>query len=437
AFICFTSGTTGRPKGAIITHAMATAMHDQFQLGGEHGSSVAFGPDDVHLSYLPMAHVCEIVLQVSSLAVGARIGFWQGDPRKLMSDVAELKPTSFAATPMMYNRIYDRVWQQVSKEGWIKAAMFHAGYKSKLTWLSGNFHSHAIWDKAVFAPLKQLLGGRVRVLFSGSAPILPEVVSFLSIAFSCPVIIGYGLTEGMGGQTMTLLNDRTSTGTVGIPVPSVQIKLVDVPEMGYLTSNNPQSGEICFKGATAFPGYLDDEPATRETIDAEGWVHTGDIGSWDASGNLRIVDRKKSLFKLAQGEYVSPEKVETVYALHELVKDVFVTGDSARPFLVAVIHPHRERLLELAGRVMGEAAVKRVTYERLCEDPDVRAAVVDLLSGWVAGRGDLLGFEVVRNVALVPAPFPDETRTATDKKIRHVAKKVYEAKIKAMYNEAR
>ncbi|KAI8918299.1 hypothetical protein DFJ77DRAFT_498286 [Powellomyces hirtus] len=436
AKICFSSGTTGLPKGIILTHGMITSSAERYHVGEEYGLDIPVGSTDVLISYLPMAHVFEMVLQTVVLHCGARIGFWQGDVARLMLDVQELKPTLFAGTPRIYNRIYDGVMAQVSKAGWVKSALFHTAYNGKLTWLARNMYNHAIWDNVVFAKVKQMLGGRVRILLTGAAPLGNEVASFLRIAFSCPLLEGYGMTEGMGSVTVTYPRDTQSVGTVGIPIPGVIVKLVDVPDMNYLSSSNPPAGEICFKGPVAFPGYYKDPERTAETIDADGWVHTGDIGIWTPSGHLKIIDRKKNLFKLSQGEYVSPEKVEQVYSRHELIDACFVTGNSTESSLVAVINPTKGSLMDfIKEKALGVSA--ETPFEQICENKLVRKAVITELTQWVRRQNVLKGFEIIKNVVLEPKLFADiGLITPTFKLKRHDAKVHYELQVQAMYKES-
>ncbi|KAJ3160449.1 Long-chain-fatty-acid--CoA ligase 6 [Geranomyces michiganensis] len=437
ARICWTSGTTGKPKGAIITHGMCSAATERFQLGAEAGLDIDLGPNDVLISYLPMAHVFENVCNGIAWATGARIGFWQGDVQRLMDDVQELRPTAFMGTPRIYTRIYDAVVGKAKSGGMVKSLLFAAACRGKTGWLSKHAYEHPVWDKVVFAKVRQMLGGRVRFLLTGAAPLSPEVADFLKIAFSCPLIEGYGMTEGMASVTVTCARDLDAKGTVGIPVPSVYVKLRDIPEMGYLSTNDPPAGEVCFKGPVAFPGYFEEPEKTAETIDSDGWVHTGDIGIWTPTGHLKIIDRAKALLKLSQGEYVSPEKIESIYARHPVVDtNIFVTGNSLESYLVAVINPTRSALLTLLWERGVQGDFADAPLEVLCAHKAARVAVVAELNQWIRKSGTLKGFEIVKNVILEPVPFNDlGLITPTYKLKRFDSKKYYEEQVSSMYAE--
>lgn len=164
-----------------------------------------------------------------------------------------------------------------------------------------------------------MLGGNVQYIGSGSAPINPAVLDFLKVAFSCIVAEGYGSTENSGTATKIFPHDQEPNGTVGPPQAGVEIKLVDVPEMSYFSTDKPHPrGELCTRGQMVIPGYYKDAEKSAEAIDQEGWLHTGDIALVDEKGRFKIIDRIKNLVKLSQGEYVALEKVENVYTLSPL-----------------------------------------------------------------------------------------------------------------------
>ena len=358
AYICYTSGTTGMPKGAVIQHGNMVADASAAQLVGLNISVV-----DSHLSYLPLAHVFERIVHAAVLAEGAAIGFYQGDTLKLMDDLKELRPTIFVSVPRLWNKIYDKVTGGAAEAGGIKAALFHAAVEGKKYWLThGGHQSHVLWDSLVFNGVKARLGmDRTRLLVTGSAPLAPHVQEFLRVLIGAPMLEGYGQTECSAACSATPMWDQGNVGHVGIPLPCCEIKLVSVPEMGYKVGDtfhdrtvdaagavlNPGlpcngRGEVCVRGANVFPGYYKEPAHTAEVLDADGWLHSGDIGLWDARGMLRIIDRKKNIFKLSQGEYVAAEKLEGVYTKSHLVAQAFVYGDSLHAVLVAVVVPSED-----------------------------------------------------------------------------------------------
>jgi len=431
ATVCYTSGTTGLPKGAVITHrnlVSNAASCERRMIGGKAGPPMGFR--DTHISYLPLAHIYERLAMVSNLHRGVRVGFFRGDMLLLLEDIAELRPTVFSSVPRLYNRIYDAVLQQVREGGALKQRLFAMALASNRTAYKANRRPNPLWERLVFKKIKDKLGGRVRIMTTGASPISDEVLDFLRAAFSCEVVEGYGMTEG--GVMSCSAPDDTEGGNVGPPAVVNEIKLVSVPEMNYSTSDRPfPRGEVCVRGPSVFKGYLKDEAKTREAIDEEGWLHTGDVGTWLPGGRLKIVDRKKNIFKLAQGEYVAPEKLEGVYSRSPLVAQCFVHGDSLQPSLVSICVPDPDAMAAWAER----AGVAGTPLHELCGREDVRQAVLGSMREQAA-RAKLQGFEMVKAVHLDAEPWTvdNELLTPTMKLKRPQAKKRYQAQIAAMYN---
>ncbi|CAN1743938.1 Long chain acyl-CoA synthetase 4, partial [Linum perenne] len=177
-------------------------------------------------------------------------------------------------------------------------------------------------DKFVFSKVKQGLGGNVRLILSGAAPLASHVESYLRVVTCAHVLQGYGLTESCAGSFVSLPNEMSMLGTVGPPVPNVDIRLESVPEMGYDALSSTPRGEICIRGDTLFSGYYKRDDLTEEVL-IDGWFHTGDVGEWQPDGSMKIIDRKKNIFKLSQGEYVAVENLENIYGATPAIDSVY------------------------------------------------------------------------------------------------------------------
>uniref|UniRef100_A0A671VFA7 Arachidonate--CoA ligase n=1 Tax=Sparus aurata TaxID=8175 RepID=A0A671VFA7_SPAAU len=370
AVVCFTSGTTG--TGSFVIRQ-----------------------EDVSISYLPLAHMFERMIQVSMFCHGARVGFYQGDISLLMDDIKTLKPTFFPVVPRLLNRIYDKILGSVTSP--LRRALLHYAVRRKQAELSsGVVRNNSLWDKLVFNRIQANLGGNLRFVLTASAPISPTVLSFLRATLGCLIFEGYGQTECTAGCTFSMPGDW-SAGHVGAPLPCAMVKLVDIPDMNYYAKNG--DGEICVQGPSVFRGYLKDAERTSEALDSDGWLHTGDVGQWLPNGTLRIIDRKKHIFKLSQGEYIAPEKIENVYMRCVPVLQVFVHGDSLQSFLIGIVVPDPEVFVDWAKDrgIVG-------SHEELCQNPDVKKAVLEDMRA-VGKEAGLKSFEQVKDLHLHPETF--------------------------------
>ncbi|XP_061691916.1 long-chain-fatty-acid--CoA ligase 1-like isoform X1 [Syngnathoides biaculeatus] len=424
AVICFTSGTTGNPKGAMLSHGNIVSNCSAFLKQTQ--ATCPLGPRDIHISFLPLAHMFERVVQGVMMVQGSKVGYFQGDIRLLMDDVCTLKPTVFPMVPRLLNRMYDRIFGQAntSVKRWL---LDFACSRKQAEMLKGIVRRDSIWDRLIFRKVQASLGGCVRLMVTGAAPVSPNVLTFLRAALGCQFYEGYGQTECTGGCTLTMPGDWIA-GHVGVPLPCNSIKLVDVAEMNYLALNG--EGEVCVKGPNVFQGYLKDPEKTAETIDADGWVHTGDIGKWLPNGTLKIVDRKKHIFKLAQGEYIAPEKIENVYLRSDPVAQVFVHGDSLQAFLVAVVVPDHDFLCAWTKRTMGLEG----SYNTLCSSVDVKAAILDDMVRLGKNAG-LKSFEQVKAICLHPELFSVDNGllTPTLKAKRNELRQHFRSQIDELY----
>ncbi|XP_074764552.1 long-chain-fatty-acid--CoA ligase 5 isoform X1 [Athene noctua] len=422
--VCFTSGTTGNPKGAMLTHQNVVANAAAFLRSTE--NTVECTSSDITMSYLPLAHMFERVVQTVVYSCGAKVGFFQGDIKLLTDDMKTLRPTLFPVVPRLLNRIYDKI--QSGAKSPVKRCLLNFAVIMKMAEIKqGIIRNDSIWDRLVFKKVQETMGGRVRIMVTGAAPISPSVLTFLRAALGCQIFEAYGQTECSAGCTFSMPGDWT-TGHVGAPLACNIIKLDDVEEMNYFSSNN--EGEVCIKGPNVFKGYLKDPEKTAEAIDKDGWLHTGDIGKWLPNGTLKIIDRKKNIFKLAQGEYIAPEKIENVYIRSAPVAQVFVHGESLRSFLIGIVVPDPETLPEFAAKL----GVKG-SYEDVCKNPAVKTAILEdmVRLGREAG---LKSFEQVKDLYIHTEMFSVENGllTPTLKAKRAELVKLFQKQIESLYS---
>ncbi|KAK7264344.1 hypothetical protein RJT34_31951 [Clitoria ternatea] len=432
--IMYTSGTTGEPKGVIIKNEafMAEVLSiDQILLLTDKVAT----EDDVYFSFLPLAHVYDQIIETYCIYKGSSIGFWQGDIRFLMEDVQALKPTIFCGVPRVYDRVYAGINSKISSGGALRSTLFQYAYNYKLGYLEKGLpqdKAAPLFDRLVFDKIKQALGGRVRLLLSGAAPLPSHVEEFLRVTFGATLSQGYGLTESCGGCFSAIGNVFSMLGTVGVPMTTIEARLESVPEMGYDALSNEARGEICLRGNTLFSGYHKRQDLTEEVL-VDGWFHTGDIGEWQPNGAMKIIDRKKNIFKLSQGEYVAVENIESKYLRCPLITSIWVYGNSFESFLVAVVVPEK--------KAIEDWAVKHDLtddFKSLCENVKARKYILDELNN-TGKKHQLRGFELLKAVHLEPIPFDMERDliTPTFKLRRPQLIKQYKDRIDQLYKEAK
>lgn len=375
-----------------------------------------------------------------------------------MEDVKTLRPTIFPSVPRLLNRVYSTVLGNVEEASAKKKKFFTKAMASKKkrmedgTCCGGPTNKHWLWDRLVFKKTRQALGGRVRLIVTGSAPISDDVMRFLRSAFACTVLEGYGASETAAATTITKPGDMT-LGHVGLPLPCSEIALQSIPEMSYFVDDATAKkflgksggkkaayklgGEICVRGPHVMRGYINNKEKTLEAIDTDGWYHTGDVGVWIEGGRLKIVDRKKSLLKLAQGEYVAPEKVEgLLLAGSRFISQIWVHGDSLKSFVVAIVVPDVRACEREWGQQWGEAF--DLENQRV-RDTICKAILADFVrigkSKGPDGRDRLRGFEIPRAVRLHLREFQeDDLLTPTSKAKRNVMVEFFADEIEAMYD---
>jgi len=340
ACIMYTSGSTGLPKGVMIAQRNFTAVVGAALKG------LDFSEKDYWLGYLPLAHILELSAENACMCAGAAIGY--GNPRHLtdrtckpMGDIRAVRPTMMAGVPRVWDTIMKGALEKVNTAGGLKKMLFHSAFGKKLYWIKQG-EDTPFWNWLVFRKLAGVLGGRMRLMISGGAPLSKETNEFCRVAFSCPIIQGYGLTETTGGGTFQDPNGPFTTLNVGLPAPSCELKLVDVPDMNYLHSDKPcPRGEVAIRGHSISLGYYKNEKKTKEEFRGD-WFFTGDVGRKNEDGTLSIIDRKKNLVKLAFGEYVALENLEMLYGSNNPFvspNGICIYADSMKNHIVGLVIP--------------------------------------------------------------------------------------------------
>ncbi|KAK6131911.1 hypothetical protein DH2020_034348 [Rehmannia glutinosa] len=432
--IMYTSGTTGEPKGVILSNGafMAEVLSmDQLLLETDKAGT----EEDVYFSFLPLAHIFDQIIETYCILRGSSIGFWQGDIRFLIEDLLVLKPTIFCGVPRVYDRIYTGIMDRISAGGALKKSLFHIAYSYKLRNLEKGLRQEEaspLMDKLVFDKIKQAFGGRVRLMLSGAAPLPKHIEEFLRVTCCCVLSQGYGLTESCGGCFTSIANVFPMIGSVGVPMTTIEARLESVPEMGYDALSPVPRGEICLRGNTLFSGYHK-RPDLTEDVLVDGWFHTGDVGEWQPNGSMKIIDRKKNIFKLSQGEYVAVESIESTYSRCPLITSIWVYGNSFESFLVAVAVPERKALEDWAANNQ-----EKGDFQALCSNVKARKYILDELNS-TAKQHNLRGFEMLRAVHLEPIPFDFDRDliTPTFKLKRPQLLNYYKDCIDQMYSEAK
>ncbi|NXG82903.1 ACSL1 ligase, partial [Stercorarius parasiticus] len=423
AVICFTSGTTGNPKGAMITHQNIVSNASAFVKTTEK----TFSPssDDVLISFLPLAHMFERIVEVS-----IRLDL-RGYCTVCSAQDCCMHTATMCYMCCLFRLFYFFLTIFGQADTSLKRWMLDFASKRKEAELrSGIVRNNSFWDKVIFRKIQASLGGKVRLMVTGAAPVSASVLTFLRTALGCQFYEGYGQTECTAGCSLSLPGDWTA-GHVGAPMPCSIIKLVDVQEMNYLASRG--EGEVCVKGPNVFRGYLKDPEKTAEALDKDGWLHTGDIGKWLPNGTLKIIDRKKHIFKLAQGEYIAPEKIENVYLRCEALAQVFVHGESLQAFLVAIVIPDPETLRNWAKKRGFEGS-----YEELCKTKDLKKHILeDMLR--IGKESGLKSFEQVKDIFIHTEMFSIENGllTPTLKAKRPELRKYFQSQIDELYANAK
>ncbi|XP_019162362.1 PREDICTED: long chain acyl-CoA synthetase 8-like [Ipomoea nil] len=443
AVIMFTTGSTGVPKGVMITHGniVATAAAGMTKIP-------KLGAKDVYLAYLPLAHVYELAAETVILAAGGSIGYGSAltitdtsnnIKKGTRGDASVLKPTLMAAVPAVLDRVREGVMREVEEKGGNVEALFNIAYKRRLEALEGSWFGiwrleTRLWDKIIFKKIQTILGGKIRFMLSGGAPLSEDTQRFINICIGAPICQGYGLTETFAGATFSEWDDNF-VGHAGPPLPCAYIKLVSWEEGGYRITDKPMPrGEVVVGGCSVAAGYFNNDAETNDAyqVDERGmrWFYTGDVGRFHRNGCLEIIDRKKDIVKLQHGEYISLGKVEAALLSSDYVDTIMAYADPFHNYCIALIVPSREALLNWAE----EYGFRTRNIPELCDRQEAVKEIQHSLYevGVDAGLDKL---EIPARIKLLPEPWTPESGfvTAALKLKREQIKATFKDEIRKLY----
>lgn len=350
ATLVYTAGVSDRPRGVALTHGNLVAEVEALS------SLQLFSNDDSQLLFLPLAHIFARLLYLAAVGYGMTTIFGRG-PDRLVDDLAETSPTLMASVPWVYERLRDDIVDRIRKRRWrsrlLPVALEVGKAVSRRVQAGGDVGPVLRWEHRLFSQLlledvRELLGGEMRFLISGGAPLDEEICEFF---FAAGVLLleGYGLTETSGAVSFNMPDDFR-IGSVGKPLPGVEVTIAE-------------DGEILVRGPTVMKSYVTDREDEHRVVDEDGWLHTGDIGRFDDDGFLHLTDRKRELIVTSTGNHVTPGALEDELCAHPLVAHAVVVGDG-RPHLAAVVALEPDAVLDFVEEreLDGDKPVRELTF---------------------------------------------------------------------------
>merc|ERR1719347_1057006 len=436
AIIMYTSGSTGVPKGVMISHKnlVATSTTILFLRGFDN-------KNDMYIAYLPLAHVLELLSECTMLLLGVPIGYSSPNTmtslstaikRGQLGDAVLLRPTIMCTVPLILDRIYKNISEGANKKGAVFKKVFDFCYNYKLWWNTWGIQT-PVFDRIIFNKLKGILGGRMDLMIVGGAPLASKTQEYVRTCLGARLVQGYTMTETTCSGTCQVLGEL-SVGNVGGPMAGMEVRLIDWEEGNYRITDKPYPrGELVLGGDPVTRGYYKNTEKTQEdffTENGKQFFKSGDIGELRDYGSFKLIDRKKDLVKLQLGEYVSLGKVEAQMKTTPLVDNICVYADSNKTHTVAMVVPDKNNLEKLVR----DPSNAEMPYEDLCRDPDAVDKVLKKLMEH-GKRNGLEKFEIPTKVTLYPAVWMPESGlvTAAFKLKRKALQSAFQADIDRMY----
>ena len=348
--ICYTSGTTGNPKGVMLCQRGLICVLETCL----YAASIPLNEFSCHISFLPLAHIFERLVISSFMGKAAKVGFISGSVRTtLLEDMNLLGPTLLFTVPRILQTIRMKIFDGFnSLKEWKKKIAYKAYHTKLENYKKYGIITHAIYDNLIFKKVRAMFGNRIKAILCASAPMPKELADDIKIFFSVPVIEGLGMTELSGSAFATNYHDLTNY-TAGGVIGGAKMIIKSVPELGYSVNDvidgiKCPAGEICVKGPLVFKGYYKNDEENKKSFDKEGYFHTGDVGRlFPNYGNgIKIIDRVKEIFKLSQGEYIIPSKLESIYLQSPFIQQIMVYGNSLMNNIIAIICPDQKHCAE-------------------------------------------------------------------------------------------